>query len=340
MTIRQVNVSIPQDSVDAVLACAADQGASGVRVFAEMQEPGRATVQMLSGEDRQHLLDALQSVLGGGTDWRISLLPVETTIPLPSALEKEEKQQNNKEEKDEKRIRGLTREEILNSVWQQGEISRNYLLFVFLSAVVASFGMIADSVAVVIGAMVIAPLLGPVLAFSVAVALGEEELMFRSAVATAAGVALAVVLGLLIGLLWPIEADSPEMLARAEIGFDGIAIALASGAAAALSLVTGLSSALVGVMVAVALLPPAAAIGIFLGAGEPRNALGAVLLLSVNVVCVNLAAQAVMLTYGITPRAWFERRRARRGSLINGSIWLGLLTALCLLMWFRAPAPL
>jgi uncharacterized hydrophobic protein (TIGR00341 family) len=338
MTLRQISVSVSEDDLVSVLSCAEDHEASGIRVHTETQKPRRATVEMLAGDKRrQELLDALQGVLSGREDWRISLLPVETTIPLPSdELEQEQKDGDDRP----KRIAGLTREEILNSVWNQAEIGRNYLVFVILSAVVAAFGMIASNVAVVIGAMVIAPLLGPILAFSVGVALGEERLMLRAAAATATGIVLAVVLGVLIGLIWPIDADSPELLARAEIGFDGIAIGLASGAAAALSLVTGISSALVGVMVAVALLPPATAIGIFLGAGEPDHALGAILLLSVNIVCVNLAAQAVMLTRGITPRAWFEKRKARRGSLINAMIWFGLLSALGLLIWIRAPAAL
>ena len=90
-------------------------------------------------------------------------------------------------------------------------------------------------------------------------------------------------------------------------------------------------------MVAVALLPPTAAIGLFLGAGMADLALGAALLLGVNIVCVNLAAQVVMLSRGITPRTWFEKRQARRASLINAGLWFGLLLALAILLWLRAP---
>ena len=104
-----------------------------------------------------------------------------------------------------------------------------------------------------------------------------------------------------------------------------------------MSLVTGVSSALVGVMVAVALLPPTAAIGLFLGAGMPHMALGAAMLLAVNVVCVNLSAQVVMVLRGMTPRTFFEKKRARRASLINGALWLILLIALAALMWARTP---
>ncbi|WP_412507022.1 TIGR00341 family protein [Roseovarius sp. SYSU LYC5161] len=224
-----------------------------------------------------------------------------------------------------------------NQVWEQARTDRNYAVFVTLSTVVAAFGMIADNVAVVVGAMVIAPLLGPNLALAVGVALGDGRLMGRAILSSLTGLGLALGLGVVIAQLWPVDATSAELRARAEVGFDGMAIALASGAAAALSLVTGMSSALVGVMVAVALLPPTTAIGLFLGAGHARMALDAALLLAVNVVCVTLAAQVIMVLRGITPRTWFEKRSARRASLINGVIWLGLLVALAALLWLRTP---
>lgn len=334
MSLRLISVSISDDDLAAVLGCAEAHGATGVRVHVETQKSGRATVEMLAGAGhRQELLDAMQSALTTRDDWRISLLPVETTIPLPEAEEEEPE-----DDPRAKRIGGLSREEIYDDVWPQAQIGRTYIVFVVLSAVVAAFGMIEDNVAVVIGAMVIAPLLGPVLAFSVGVALGEDSLMVQAAVSAAVGILLAILLGLGIGLLWPIGEISSELMSRSQIGYDAVAIALASGAAAALSLVTGISSALVGVMVAVALLPPATAVGILLGMARPDLAGGALLMLGVNIVCVNLAAQAVMLSRGITPRAWFDKQAARRGSLVNASIWLALLAALVALMWMRTVA--
>jgi len=102
--------------------------------------------------------------------------------------------------------------------------------------------------------------------------------------------------------MWTGTLDSVELLARTSVGLDGVLLALASGLAAALSLTTGLSSVLVGVMVAVALLPPTATAGIMLGAGNFELATGALLLLAVNVVCVNIAAKLVFLFRGVRPR--------------------------------------
>lgn len=333
MTLRYVTVSTPGRHVGAILDAAETCKALRPVVHAEAQDEDRATVTMVAApEKQQDLLDALQQVLGDSGEWQITLLPVETVLPFP-----EEEEAEDGEDEEPPKVGGRTREEILSDVNTKSAINRDYLVFVILSSIVAAFGMIADNVAVVIGAMVIAPLLGPVLAFSVGVALGDGRLMLRAAGAALMGSALAFGIGAAIGALLASDPTAAELVARTDVGFDGIAIGLASGAAAALSLVTGLSSALVGVMVAVALLPPATASGVFLGAGDPESAAGAILLLAVNIVCVNLAAQAVMFTRGITPRSWFEKKRARRGSIINAALWLGLLAALAVLLFFRTP---
>lgn len=337
MPLRLVTLSVPHEAVADLIARGEENGAQAIQVFSEARE-GRATLQMLAdSRTRQALLDALQSELALTEDWRITLVPVETTIPYPDAEDEDEDDEDAAEEEPKVGRSGLTREEIYNAVWANTQVDRSYLTFVLLSSVVAAFGMIDDNVAVVVGAMVIAPLLGPNLALGVGVALADNRLMARAAAAIAAGVGLAFALGLVIGLALPERTGSAELLARTQVGFDGLAIALASGAAAALSLVTGISSALVGVMVAVALLPPTVAVGIFFGAGELANARDAALLLAANVVCLNLAAQAVLLTRGVSPRRWYEKRRARRAMRIGGAIWLSLLAALALLLWLRTP---
>jgi uncharacterized membrane protein len=106
------------------------------------------------------------------------------------------------------------------------------------------------------------------------------------------------------------------------VGLDSVALALASGAAAALSLTTGLSSVLVGVMVAVALLPPAVTLGIMLGVEDFNRALGAGLLLAINIVCVNLAIKVVFFVKGIRPRTWWEKKKAKRAMAIYILGWI------------------
>ena len=133
-----------------------------------------------------------------------------------------------------------------------------------MSTIVAAIGLLEDNVAVVIGAMVIAPLLGPNIALSFATSLGEGKLLWSALKSNVIGMFVALILSVLIGLLWPLNFDSHELMARTDVGMDGIVLALVSGAAAVLSLTSGLSSALVGVMVAVAILPPTATLGLML----------------------------------------------------------------------------
>lgn len=114
-----------------------------------------------------------------------------------------------------------------------------------------------------------------------------------------------------------------------------MALALASGAAAVLSLTTGLSSVLVGVMVAVALLPPAATFGLMLGSGQFGMATGAGLLLAMNIVCINFAAKLVFLLKGIHPRTWWETQKAKRAMVAYLAIWAVSLALLVVLIYLR-----
>lgn len=191
--------------------------------------------------------------------------------------------------------------------------------------------------AVVIGAMVIAPLLGPNLALGLGTALGDTALMWKATRTNGIGIGLglAFLLSLCIGLIWPVNFASHELMARTDVGLDSIALALASGAAAVLSITTGLSSVLVGVMVAVALLPPTATLGLMLGAGQFEHAIGAGLLLAVNIVCVNLSAKIVFLTKGIHPRTWWEMKKARRAMILYLLIWAMSLVLLIAVIYVR-----
>jgi uncharacterized membrane protein len=150
-----------------------------------------------------------------------------------------------------------------------------------------------------------------------------------------AGLSLALLLAIAIGAIWPSYLNSNEILVRTDVGLDGVVLALASGAAAVLSLATGIASALVGVMVAVALLPPAAALGMLLGSGQFQLALGAGLLLAVNVVCVNLSAKLMFLFKGVTPRTWLEKRKARQSVTIYFLIWIVTLLILLAAIYLR-----
>ena len=255
----------------------------------------------------QVLMDNVQSALEGSNGWRISILPIEATAP------KLEEATEGKQAKSQQ----ATREEIYSDVKTGARLDRNFIVMVILSTIVATIGLNSDGVAAVIGAMVIAPLLGPVLGFSMGAALGDDGLLKQSTLTLAAGIGVALALSLALAFVLPINLESRELMTRAEVRLDGLALAMAAGGAAALSLTSSQSSALVGVMVAAALLPPGAAVGLFAGAGEWTLALRACLLLALNVAALILSALIVFRLRRIRPRSWIEQKNANRAVLLN-----------------------
>lgn len=269
--------------------------------------------------DAQGLVDRLQDIFEGDEDWRLLVYPVEATAPKPEVDDAAGPDDGNSE-------RAL-REEIYDDVSDGAGLSSNFFVLTLASTVVAAIGLNSDNVAAVIGAMVIAPLLGPILAFSLGTTLGDFTLIVKASRNALLGLLVGMGAAAVIGLFMQIDLGSEELMSRTVVGLDGMALALAAGVAAALSIVTGVSAALVGVMVAAALLPPAAAAGLFAGAGELIFAARALLLLAVNIVCVLIASQAVYAWKGVRPRTWFEKRSAKKAVMINVASLLVLLAA-------------
>ncbi|MBB5517254.1 TIGR00341 family protein [Amphiplicatus metriothermophilus] len=295
------------------------------RLF-EADDEGRRLLKAFFGKsDIQGFVDRLQSICEADEGWRILVLPVEATAP---ALDEE------KEEDRERRRRVALREEIYEDVAGGAALSADFFILTLASAIVAAIGLNADNIPAVIGAMVIAPLLGPILAFSFGSALGDFKLILRSARNAVIGLSTGLLAAAAISFVMPINLESRELMSRTVVGLDSIALALAAGAAAALSIATGVSSALVGVMVAVALLPPAAAVGLFLGAGEAVLAGRALLLLMVNVTCIMLAAQAVYAYKGVRPRKWFEQKSAQNAVRVNFVVLIAMLAAAAAIIVF------
>ena len=291
------------------------------------ESEGRKVVRILvKPEQRQTILDALQGILSTSLSARVVVIPIEATLPREEEPEKKTKIISAAE---------TTREELYDSIGKNAHLNRTYLLLIFLSTVVVAIGLLKDNVAVVIGAMVIAPLLGPNLALALGTALGDTDLMWKAFKTGLAGMSLALVLSILIGIFWPLNVESRELLARTYVGLDSAVLAMASGAAAVISLTSGIPSILVGVMVAVALLPPAATMGLMLGAGQTDLAYGAAFLLAVNIVAINLSAKLAFLIQGIKPRTWLEKKKAKQSMLSYIIIWVLTLAALLFVIYFH-----
>lgn len=320
--MKIIEVITDQGHVDTILGIAEQFDVTDCWHYPLDQE-GRQVVRMLvSNELIQVVLDTTQKTISASEGSRIVVMPVEATMPRVNNTDKTKSSSKNT----------TSREELYQSIERNARIDQNYFLLVILSTIVAAVGMLEDSVAVVIGAMVIAPLLGPNIALAFGTVLGDGKLMLRAFTALLVGITVALLTSFIISLIYPLDEFSKELSARTVVGLSSAVMALASGAAAALSMTTGLSTVLVGVMVAVAILPPTAALGLMLGYHQYPLAFGAFILLAVNIVCINLSANIVFVLKGINPRTSGEKRKAKKSALVYLLVWLMLLAALLLVL--------
>lgn len=207
----------------------------------------------------------------------------------------------------------------------------DFFLLVVLSSSIATLGLLTNSAAVIIGAMLVAPLMSPILGIGLASIIGDSRMLQRGASALVRGAALAVLLSMITSLIntyLPILAfqELPaEVLARTHPSPIDLMIALAGGLAAAYALTRpNLSAALPGVAIATALMPPLCSIGIGLAFWNMEVAGGATLLFLTNAVTIAFAAALVFFLRG------FGRRRVRGEHRLPRSLLLsaGLMTML------------
>lgn len=295
-------------------------------VHLETEQKDRVYLRILMHDGRsQALTDALHEALEDCGDWRITMMPVEAVIPTPPPLEQEEEQANL----------NVLREELLDDVSKDAALTTDFLILSGLSTIVAAIGLNSDGIAAVIGAMVIAPLLGPILGFALGTGLGNFPLLKQSGKTLAAGLGTALLVAFILSFILPINLESEELMSRAQVRLDGVALALAAGGAAALSMARGNSAVLVGVMVAAALLPPGAALGLFIGAQEWTLASRSAMLLLLNIVCLLISALAVFRLKRIKPRGWIDQQHADRAFWINVGLsasFLGVLIVLIIVL--------
>ena len=140
---------------------------------------------LAASDEMQDLVDKLQRKCAQEESWRMIISPVETTIPRP-----EEKEEEKEETPKAKKTYGtMTREALYDQIMKGAETNIDFMILVALSTVVAAIGLITSNIAVIIGAMVIAPLLGPNLALSLGVTLGDRGLILKALQANAVGLA-------------------------------------------------------------------------------------------------------------------------------------------------------
>ncbi|MFD1511778.1 TIGR00341 family protein [Halomarina rubra] len=313
--MRLVQVLIPNGTRESVLAVLDDEAID----YAVVDETGRGDFEALvsfpipeSGVEA--VLDRLEGA-GLREDAYTIVLATETVI-------------SRRIGRLEKRYSGLriSREELVARAEDLAPAGSTYVAFLVLSTVIATAGLLLDSAATIIGAMVVAPLMGPAITASVGTVLGDERLASRGVTFQVVGLALAIAVGAVMGwllkdtFLLPPALDIreiPQVAERTSPTFLSLFLALGSGIAGAISVMRNAGSALVGVAIAVALIPPAATAGLGLAWGYEMVALAAGTLVLVNLLAINLSALLLFYLAGYRPVAddSFDPAAVRRSVL-------------------------
>jgi len=187
----------------------------------------------------------------------------------------------------------LDRSLILASVARDARLDRKFLLLIILAAMIATLGLLQSSTAVVIGAMLVSPLMGPIMGVGFGLATLETNLIRRSLVTLAAGMAVAILVAMLIIWLSPIKDVTPELRARTQPTLLDLGVAVVGGIAGVYAIMRKLSGVMVGVAIATALVPPLSTVGFGLVTGRFDFAMGAALLFLTNTLAIAFAATIV-----------------------------------------------
>jgi uncharacterized hydrophobic protein (TIGR00341 family) len=262
---------------------------------------------LVDAAEAERIVDDVSSRFSSDGTFRLFLLPVEASLPHPPTEKPPDTPGESpvEEGRDGLPPQRVSREELYADLTEGLRVGWAFVVMVSLAAVVAAIGLMRDSATIIIAAMVIAPLLKPNLALALGTTLGDLDLVRRAVRVSLVGLAVALAMSVLTGAVIRFNSSMPELVARTRVDLADLLLAFASGVAAALSVTTAASSALIGVMVAVALMPPLVVAGLMLGAGELGPAARALELVAVNVVCVNLAGVATFWAQRIVPaRYW------------------------------------
>jgi uncharacterized hydrophobic protein (TIGR00341 family) len=318
MSLRLVEVLVAEDLAEPALEVLREVGVQ--QLWRESGAKGEAKLRaVLDADSTGAALDRLHGRISHSGGLRVLVLPLDAALPRPRP--------------DEEGLRSVrpaavSREAVHAIIAREARLTGVFASLVLLSTTVAALGLSRDDTAVVIGAMVLAPLLGPNMGVALGLTLADLTLARSAARTGLVGLALAVACAALLGLGLDVDPALGEIASRTRVDLRDVAIALAAGTAGALAYTTSAPASLVGVMVAVALLPPAAACGLMLSVGELRGALGAALLVLANVAAVNLAAMATFVSSGLRPRSGWSAERAKRSRAWGLFLWALVLAVL------------
>ncbi|MEJ2199631.1 MAG: TIGR00341 family protein [Desulfuromonadaceae bacterium] len=333
MPQRVIKIILPGEHEKAALELL---GSQEKLIFWQEESSGSHFVAsvLTDSEQSEPIMDLFEKQFSALEGFKLILFPVEASIPRleePDETTESTQANSNGEQKNNARI---SREELYADIVDSTRFSKVFVFMTILSTVVVAIGLQKNNVAVIIGAMVIAPFLGPNVALALSTNLADAKLGLNALKTFLAGIAIVLLLAVSMGYFFTTDPAIPEIAMRTRADFSDILLALASGCAGVLAFTTGLSSALIGVMVAVALLPPLTVCGLLLGTGLLKAAVGAFLLFVTNVICINLAGVMTFWFQGVSPRSWWEADRARKATRKALALWSGILFILVMIIFF------
>lgn len=208
---------------------------------------------------------------------------------------------------------------------------KDIYIMILVATTVALVGLISNNVAVIIGAMLISPLMSPIASISLNSVLGRKkqvnQSLFFAAQLITSSVFLAAVLTFATSLFMPIQI-TPEIQSRTEVSPILIVVAVMLGIAGGLAMLSSIPEIIVGVAIAVALVPPATVVGIGLGLGMIDVAFYSFLVLISNIIGMIIGFKIIFLLKGISPRKYYEKQRAKEATRINILVLTGLAVSL------------
>lgn len=298
--MRLLQIAVPEDQRETIVDALRDRQL-GFVVLDEGGEDGKVLIQFVSPADAvEHVLNDLVEAGYDREGYTVSL-----DAEFASFRNVDEVQ--NRWAKTPNKIAPAT---LRSKAKDMRRNTRSYLWMMVFSAVVATAGLLLSSPAVVVGAMVIAPIVSPALTASVGTVRNDQEMVVDSIHQQALGLGVAIVIATLFSLLVKETHVVPQTLAieqmelmslRLSPSVLGAVVALFAGAAGAYGLATKGQVTIVGVMIAAALIPTAAAVGIGLAWVNTLVAVGALVLLVLNIIAVNIGGTAALFYLGYRP---------------------------------------
>ena len=298
--MKRIDITFPEENQEKVREILEKYGEDSP-VFFEVSRNGKGCLRCELVKDSAEI-DELIEEIRGITDIKSGDLLIEA-LEQTTHVEKGKRQRGGSED--------LSVYEMYSKAFDFSHFNISSWALIALSSIIAVIGLAINNVIVVIGAMVIAPMLGPFISSSFGIVVGDTKISRESLLNGIGGVGLAVGVALLIGLMFEIRFN-PLMRMIAEPGVGTIPLALAVGSASALAFSSEARETLAGIAVAIALVPPSAVAGLTLASLNLEMFFNVSLVILANLMSLILAGSITFLLIGVKPRTRYKEEISKK----------------------------